>query len=283
MQRKAAPRDVAAEARIQAALRPRVRMPHVNRRQVLRGLFGGAVVTVGLPIFEFMLNDNGSAFADGGAIPTRFGMWFHGNGVRLNSWLPVNTGADWQPPGNGELEPLLPHKEYVSVVSGLSVKTPRHAHHSGMATINTGGPHLKIDDVRDTIVSTFKYKSIDQIAADYFMSIAPTPYRSLEAAVTRFRGTDEGTTFQYLSHNGSMAGETNVNPSEESPHLFFDRLFGQGTAEPLVLKARASVLDAVGEQISSLQTKLGSRDKHRLEQHLSSVRDLEQRLNASFA
>ncbi|HZO16291.1 MAG TPA: DUF1552 domain-containing protein [Polyangiaceae bacterium] len=276
-------RDVEAEARIKAQLTPRLALPRVNRRQVLRGLFGGAVVTVGLPIFECMLNDNGTAFAEGGEIPTRFGIWFHGNGVRLNSWMPVNTGPDWQPPGDGELEPLLPHKDYVSVVSGLSVKTPRHAHHSGMATICTGGPHLKISDVRDTIVSTFKYKSVDQIAADYFMSTAPTPYRSLEVAVTRFRGTDEGTTFQYLSHNGSMTGETNVNPSEESPHAFFDRLFGQGTAEPLVRKSRASVLDAVGEQITSLHNRLGTRDQHRLDQHLSSVRDIEQRLNASLA
>ena len=52
--------------------------------------------------------------------------------------------------------------------------------------------------------------------------------------MTRFRGTDEGTTFQYLSHNGSTNGETNVNPSEESPHAFFDRLFNKGAGSPLV-------------------------------------------------
>jgi uncharacterized protein DUF1552 len=258
------------------------RPPRLGRRDVLRGLLAGATVTVGLPIFECLLDDNGNAFAAGDALPTRFGLWFFGNGVRLDSWLPTE-GPDWQPPADGELEPLVPLKDYVSVVSGLSVLTPRHPHHSGMATICTGGPHLKIDDVRDTIVSTFKYPSVDQIAANYFMETDPTPYRSLEAAITRFRGTDEGTTFQYLSHNGSVGGETNVNPSEESPHAFFDRLFNQGTAEPLVRKARASVLDAVGDQIGGLQKKLGVKDKQRLEQHLSSIRDLEQRLNAPLA
>ena len=86
----------------------------------------------------------------------------------------------------------MPHKEYVSVVSGLSVMTPYHPHHSGMAAICSGGPHLKISDVRDTIVSTFKYPSVDQIAAKYFMDQTPTPYRSLEVAITRFRGSDEG-------------------------------------------------------------------------------------------
>jgi hypothetical protein len=259
------------------------RPPRIDRRVVLRGLFAGASVAVGLPIFDAALNDNGDAFAQGEELPTRFGLWFFGNGVRLDSWLPTE-GPDYQLPAvEPAMEALLPHKEYVSVVSGLTVMTPRHPHHSGMATICTGGPHLKIDDVRDTIVSTFKYPSIDQIAADHFMQVDPTPYRSLEAAVTRFRGTDEGTTFQYLSHNGSAAGETNVNPSEESPHAFWDRLFNQGNSEPLIRKARASVLDAVGEQISALQPKLGTKDRQRLEQHLSSIRDLELRLNAPAA
>ena len=113
--------------------------------------------------------------------------------MRLDSWLPTTTGADYQLSSDAELAPLLGLKDYVSVVSGLAVKTPYHSHHSGMATICTGGPHLKLDDVRDTIVSTFKYPSVDQIAADHFMQSSPTPYRSLELAVTRFRGTDEGT------------------------------------------------------------------------------------------
>jgi hypothetical protein len=250
----------------------------ISRRTVLRGLLAGAGVAIGLPLFDRALNTHGEAHADGTPLRTRFGIWFYGNGTRYGNWLPTTTGAGFQLPGDPTLGALVPHQDYVSVVSGLSVKTPRHPHHSGMSAINSGGPHLKIDNVRDTIVSTFKYPSVDQIAAKYYQNEAPSPYRSLEAAVTRFRGTDEGTSFQYLSHNGSMNGETNVNPSEESPHAFFDRLFGQGSAEPLVMKARASVLDAVGGQITDLEKQLGKRDKDRLDQHLSSIRDLEKRL-----
>ena len=254
-----------------------------SRRLFLRGLAAGATVTVGLPLFDFMLNDHGEAFADGEALPTRFGLWFFGNGVHLPSWTPSNVGTNWEVPADFGLASLLPLREYVSVISGLDVKTPRHAHHSGMSAVNSGGPHLKVDDVRDTIVSTFKYPSIDQIAAAHYQTVSPTPYRSLEAAVTKFRGTDEGTSFQYLSHNGSLAGETNVNPSEESPHALFDRLFNQGTAEPLVLSARASVLNAVSGQIASLSPKLGAKDRQRLDQHLSSISDLEARLKAPIA
>lgn len=254
-----------------------------QRRRFLRGVLGGAAVMLGLPVFDYMLDEHGEAFADGGELPTRFGLWFFGNGVRLNSWLPTNTGANWQPPAEGALEALVPLRDYVNVISGLSVKTTRHPHHSGIAAVCSGGPHLKISDVRDTIVSTFKYPSADQVAAAHFQTVAPSPYRSLEAAVTRFRGTDEGTSFQYLSHNGSANGETNVNPSEESPQAFWQRLFGQGVVEPLVLKSRASVLDAVGEQISELKPKLGKRDRDRLDQHLTSVSDLEARLSAPLA
>jgi len=244
----------------------------------LRGMLGGAAVAVALPVFDCMLDENGEAFANGEDIPTRFGLWFFGNGVHLPTWTPPAVGPDWTVPGDYALASLLPYKEYVSVISGLSVMTPRHPHHSGMSAVCSGGPHLKIDDVRDTIVSTMKYPSIDQVAAQYYQSLAPSPYKSLEAAVTRFRGTDEGTTFQHLSHNGSAGGETNVNPSEESPHAFFDRLFNKGTAAPLELRARASVLDAVSGQIETLQGRLGAKDKQRLEQHLTSIAELESRL-----
>ncbi|MFO0549940.1 MAG: DUF1552 domain-containing protein [Polyangiaceae bacterium] len=258
-------------------------MSRIPRRRFLRGMAGGAAVAVGLPLFDFMLDDNGSALADGEAIPTRFGLWFFGNGVHLPTWTPATVGPDWTVPADNALSALLPLKEYVSVISGLSVMTPRHPHHSGMAAVCSGGPHLKVDDVRDTIVSTFKYPSVDQVAAAYFQSEKPSPYRSLEAAVTRFRGTDEGTTFQYLSHNGSTAGETNINPSEESPHAFFERLFNQGTAEPLILGARASVLDAVSGQIADLKPRLGVKDRQRLDQHLTSISELQSRLQAPLA
>ena len=105
-----------------------------TRRLFLRGLAGGAAVAIGLPLFDFMLDDHGEARADGAAIPTRFGLWFFGNGVRLDSWTPT-VGAGWQPPAGGALEALVPLRDYVSVVSGLSVKTPRHPHHSGMSAV----------------------------------------------------------------------------------------------------------------------------------------------------
>ena len=53
-----------------------------TRRRVLRGMLAGGAVTVGLPIFDCLLNDNGTAFADTGApLPTRFATWFWALGL----------------------------------------------------------------------------------------------------------------------------------------------------------------------------------------------------------
>lgn len=244
---------------------------HLSRRNLMRGLLGGAAATIALPTFDFMLNGNGNAFADGEALWSRFGLWFFGNGVRNDSWKP-SVGTDWQVGADHELEALIPHKEYVSVVSGLSVKTPRHAHHSGMSAVCSGGPHQKVADVRDTIVSTFKYPSVDQIAAAHYMAETPTKYRSLEAAITRFRGTDEGTSFQHLSHNGP----NDVNPSEESPRNFFLRLFSE-PPDATIVAARRSVLDAVADQTEAIASspRLSANDRVRLDSHLTQIRELE--------
>jgi hypothetical protein len=94
-------------------------------------------------------------------------------------------------------------------------------------------------------------------------------------AVCRFWGTDEGTTFQHLSHNGP----NNVNPSEYDPQTAFRRLFAMAQGAQ-VDHVRRSVLDAVMGQIRGLQSTVGARDRARLEQHFESVRTLEQRLGA---
>lgn len=239
----------------------------LDRRTVLRGLLGGAAVSVGLPTLEAMLDVNGEALATGDPLPDRFGLWFWGNGVRPERWIPTTTGSNWTP--RDETMPLLPLREYISVVSGCEIKTATHPHHSGMTGILTGKHYLQVGNTRDTIVSTFDGPSVDVIAANAYN--ASTSLRSLEVGVTRFWGTDEGTTFQHLSHNGPNA----PNPSEYDPRVVWNRLFGGRTD---VDATRRSVLDAVSDQTQALRRRLGTADQTRLDMHYSSVRDLERRL-----
>lgn len=246
------------------------------RRTFLRGLLGGSAVALALPRLDCMLDTNGTAYADGSALPVRFGIWFFGNGVRHEHWTPEAEGADWRP--KAELAPLVDAglKPYLSVVSGLSVKTPFYPHHSGMTAITSGAPMKVVGNVRDTIVSTVSQPSIDMVAAQHLGG--KTPFRSLELGVCKFRGSDEGTTFQYLSMNGP----NNPNPPEYAPDKLFERLFGVGQKDPrfaLISAARASVLDAVRGQIGSLSGRVSARDKQRLDQHFESVRAIERRLS----
>jgi len=247
----------------------------LSRRHVLKAaLAGGGVATISLPLLEIMCDATGEALAGGEPLPDRFGLWFWGNGVKPDQWVPATTGAGWTP--SVELEPLADLVPYLSVVSGCEIKTATHPHHSGMAGILTGEPYHLIGYVRDTIVSTLQSPSVDQIAAQWFEGLAP--FRSIEAGVTWFRGTDEGSTFQHLSHNGP----NNVNPSEYDVVRLYDRLFALPADADRDL-ARASVLDTVYWKGSRLQGKLGSVDRIRMEQYLDSVRALELRIAAEPA
>ncbi len=253
--------------------RTTVRKSTMKRRSFLRGvLTTGAATTIGLPLLDVMLDSEGVSFADGDPLPVRFGVWFWGNGVRPEHWVPTG-GVDWAP--SSELRPLAEAgvKDWVSVVSGTEIKTATHPHHSGMAGIMSGAHFHQDATTRDTIVSTFAHPSVDQVAAAHFEGT--TPFRSLELGITRFRGTDEGTTFQHLSHNGP----NNVNPSEYSPSRAFGRLFDTPFDAEIDL-ARQSVLDSVGAQIRDLQSRVSRSDRARLEQHFESVRALELRLAA---
>ena len=246
------------------------------RRTFLRGvLAGGATIAIGAPLLETMLDGNGTALAGGEALPNRFGLWFWGNGMRPERWTP-GGGADWSP--SEQLAPLAAVKPWVSVVTGCEIKTATHPHHSGMTGVLTGARYFQVGTTRDTIVSSFAYPSADQLAAAWFAERSPTPFRSLELGITRFRGTDEGTTFQHLSHNGP----NDPNPSDYSPSSVYRRLFSMPLDAQLDL-ARRSVLDNVGEQITSLEARVSRADRARLERHLESVRAIELRLAGMHA
>ena len=90
----------------------RISRSMISRRTVLRGrLAGGAAVSVPLPRLCGMLNDNGTAYAAGGALPVRFGTWFFGNGIIPSRWVPnlVGVGDEWKL--SEQLEPLIDVKQ----------------------------------------------------------------------------------------------------------------------------------------------------------------------------
>lgn len=265
-----------------------MRRMRFHRRTMLRGLAGGALSAIALPTLDIMLNNHGTALAQGEPLPKRFGVFFWGNGVRLEHWTPSSTGAGYAL--TAELAGLAPVKDYVSVVSGMSIKSGNdRGHHAGTVGILSGAPLIAQEPNGAPYASTFSRPSIDQVvatelvAANTARGAAQTRFRSLELGVSRANISGEGSTLRYLSHNGP----DNTNPPEHSPRAAFDRLFGTGFvplgSEPVIdprLALRRSVLDVVREDARVLRLKLGRTDQIRLDQHLDSIRALENQITA---
>src|SRR5260221_1261927 len=103
----------------------------IHRRTVLRGvLAGGASVAVPLPRLLGMLNGNGTAYAQGAPLPVRFGIWFFGNGIIPERWVPARTGHGDNWALSEQLAPLQQVKPWISVVTGCTVKVPDTAAHA---------------------------------------------------------------------------------------------------------------------------------------------------------
>jgi hypothetical protein len=242
-----------------------MKMP-ITRRTVLKGMMMGGVTTLALPILEMFLNSNGTAFADGAALPTRFVLMFWGNGTRIDKWVPSMTGTNY--PLSPVLAPYAPVKDYLSVVTGTRCQIGGIVHHWGVAGMLSAAAY-----VSPTVgtVTTLSQPTIDQVVA---ASIGTsTRYKSLEVGVFSPTKSDEGTTLQYLSHNGP----NNVNPAEYSPAALFQRLFGQST----LTQSYGSVLDTVLSDINSLSSRVSSADKARLDAYYTNLRTIETNLTPS--
>ncbi len=236
----------------------------LSRRAVLKGMLGGAAVTVGLPALEIFLNAAGTAYAAGDGLPTRFGLFYWGNGMLPHRWVPRGEGREWAL--SDQLAPLAGVKDEVTVVSGMSVKVANAIpHHSGSAGLLTGAQSLGTNDDH-----TFALPSIDQLIA---AEIGKT---------TRFRSIEFGSVpGAGLSYNGPNS----MNPPEDNPFRLFERVFGAGFRAPgeqlevdPKIALRRSVLDAVIGDAGRLKGRLGATDKVRLDQHLEGVRALELQL-----
>lgn len=248
----------------------------LNRRTFLRGIAGGIGAAVALPTLDIMLNDHGTAYAAGGDLPTRMGIFFFGNGVRLNRYLPQQTGADWQL--SEQLASLSNVKDYVNVVSGYRAKAGygRRGHHDGAAAVLSGIPFIELPHAETSYSSKFGGPTIDQVAADI---IGNTTFRSLQVGVSKRVTTGEGPGLQYIAHRGP---DEPLAP-EYNPQALFNRLFTSFTPKDPndpTNTLRGSVLDAIREDARALHRKLGANDKHRLDAHLTSIDQLQREISA---
>lgn len=241
----------------------------ISRREVLKGILGGAVVSVALPPLEAMFNANGTAYAGGGAFPVRFVSVCFGNGVVPSRWKPTTTGVNWEL--TEELAPLANVKSYCNIPTGYDIKLfDRITHHEGMAGMFSGYPFTE----QVGLFSKFGGPSIDQVVANAVGSQTFLP--SLELGVSKRVSKNEGPTMQYMSHKGT----DQPLPPIYNPRTAFQTIFNGDALDDRVRLNRLNVLDAVLADANALKTRVGTADRQRLDAHLESIFELQEQINA---
>jgi len=215
-----------------------------------------------VPPLISMFNSTGTAYAadaaprtgEASSIGKRFAIWFNGNGIPERYWIPSKTGADYDI--TPCLTPIGRLKDDVLVLSGLDNTYGANGHPQSLCALMTctrlssTGPGAP---------------SLDQMLARKIGG--NSRFRSLQIGVSQesFGGA--------VQKNMSWAGANRPLPPEEIPHRLFDRLFG---ARDLGwISRKRSILDAVQKEGAFLRKGLPKEDEMRLDEHLSSIRDLE--------
>jgi hypothetical protein len=227
----------------------------VSRRGFTAGL-GAALLAAP---FVGLLSRTRRAGAATGTHAKRLVVFFSPNGTVPARWRPTGSETAFSFPAGSILEPLAAHRERLVVVEGLQFVGANN-HEGGMAAMLTGSGSAG-DESRGM--------SVDQYVAAAIGGT--TRLRSLELGVqTSAWGGSVQTRMSY-----SGAGQ--FAPPDDSPRGVYSRLYGDampGGAD-VVLARRQSVLDAVKGDLGDLRTRLGTEEQHKLDQHMTSLRELE--------
>ncbi|MEY4815263.1 MAG: hypothetical protein RLZZ162_2336 [Verrucomicrobiota bacterium] len=218
----------------------------IDRRHALRAM--GALIS--LPLLECMLPLRASEKRT--ATPRRSAFIYLANGVHSLNYQITKEGPDYA--FSRSLQPLEPHRQAITPISGLHHPGNLSHHHNCISTWLTGGKLGPTD--RNTI-------SVDQKMAE--ITAQHTRISSLEIALTQdsLAWTADGVRLPAMRRCSDIFAS-----------LFEEPKNGK-TAQRRELRRKGSVLDANLDEVRQLETKMGTEDKGRLDHYLTSVREAE--------
>jgi len=242
----------------------------VSRRTLLRG----AGVTLGLPWLEAMVPTSALASSKIPKSPVRMAVLYMPNGVNTTAWSPHGNGRDFTL--SPTLAPLEGLKDKLVVLTNLwnAASKGGDGHYVKEAAILTCTTIRKTQgaDLANGV-------SVDQVAAQRVA--AQTPLPSLELGVTPVAiGVDAvvGYTRVYGSHI-AWSSPTTPLAREINPKSVYERLFRASTGlQGNEAKMDMLLLDRVLEDAKRLRAQVGSEDRVRLDEYLSVMRSLEERV-----
>lgn len=242
----------------------------VPRRTVLRGVVGGAAVSVALPFLDGFLNENGTALAATGApLPVRFGTWYWGLGHTPGHAIKPKTQTSAGIEFLEETKALKPFEKDINFYGGFNMPLDgrsNYTHFTGWVASRTGTAPSGNNDipaptldllVADSIGSSNRFLTLD-------MTSVGIPRENYSARSTNSRAA-----------------------AEASPEQLYARVFGSEFLDPNKadfkpdprVMVRKSVLSAVSEQSKALSSQLGAADKIRLDEYFTSIRQIENQLD----
>ena len=224
-------------------------MTLMNRRHFLRS----AGVTLTLPVLESLAGD---------AKPVRRMVCICAPlGMHAEFFFPEQSGRDFAL--SPYLEPMKELRKDFTVISGLSHPGVGSSHDSIYSFLTAARHPENRAGFRNSI-------SLDQFAAEKIGTLTRFPSLSL---------TSEGFSLSWTS-SGAMV------PADGWPATVFAKMFLEGRPDEVQAQSRRladglSILDTVREQAKRLQPKLGARDREKVDEYFTSVRELEQRMGAA--
>lgn len=230
-------------------------------------------VGLGLPWLEAMA-PAARAASTVPASPVRLAVLYMPNGVNVSKWNPEGVGRDFTL--SPSLQPLSPFKDRLVVLSNLYNAGAKvgDGHYAKEATI------LTCQTIRKTPGSDLcNGVSMDQVAAQRVADQTPLP--SLELGVAPVAvGVDlaVGYTRIYGSHI-AWSNPTTPLARELNPKSVYERLYRASTGQLAnSAKSDSLLLDLVLGDARRLRNEVGAADRLRLDEYLSVMRSLEERV-----
>ncbi len=245
-------------------------MSHLNQKRVARRtMLRGVGVTMALPWLESLAGptliaseSDAAVVGEFGAMPKRFGVMFMGCGVNPDHWWAKGDGTEMEL--GKSLQPLASLKSKVNVIHGLFNKeaTGQGIHPGMTGNLLSGVPIQRGAVIHGGI-------SMDQMLANHIgqETLQPSMVLACEQPMTGYHESNFSNA--YSSHI-SWQSENSPMPNEMYPSLAFDSLFENRGA-----LRNVSILDRVKERASQISREVSSTDRLKLDEYLSSVRDLE--------
>ena len=248
---------------------------HLSRRAMLRG----AGVAVALPFLDAMH----PAFAGPVKTVHRVAVVYVPNGIIMNQWTPAETGKDYT--FTRILKPLEPFRDDVTIITGLANEAATKAQGGGHA--KASGSFLSSVPPKYTAgADVHAGTTFDQVAAKTWAS--ETRVASLQLGCEDARMVGNCDTGSSCAYTNSLSWKDPDSPLavDVNPRSVFERLFGNvdPSLSPEVRARRAlyrrNMLDLTRDSTKKLELDLGPADRRKMDEYLTSVHEVEQRMTA---